>query len=201
MDSEIQVQRAADPRAVYEFQLSEAESIAALEFNQSRLMGKLRRSYLAIALRTLGVGASATLSFLSIFLLLSERSRTLQWLVAAIFASMGLTLASQLLIRRRLFRALAAMDGTLRDRRTITLEKEGLRSSSARGEAWIPWKSIQSIEEYDEQILLYFDDLSFVPVPGSAFADDAERDLFLAELPTSSAPTDPPRPIDPSRSP
>jgi hypothetical protein len=64
------------------------------------------------------------------------------------------------------------MDGSLRDRRTIILEKEGLRSRSAREEGWIPWKSIQSIEGHGGQILLYFDHLSYVPVPGSVFADD-----------------------------
>jgi hypothetical protein len=62
------------------------------------------------------------------------------------------------------------------------LEKEGLRSSSARGEEWIPWSSVQSIEEHGGLILLYFDHLSYVPVPGSSFADDAEHDLFLEEI-------------------
>jgi hypothetical protein len=104
--------------------------------------------------------------------MLSERSKLLHWLAGALFASMAFALASQLLMRHRLFRGLAAMDGSLRDRRTIILEKEGLRSRSAREEGWIPWKSIQSIEGHGGQILLYFDHLSYVPVPGSVFADD-----------------------------
>ena len=195
MDSEKQAQRAESPRAVYEFQLSEAECIAALEFNQSRLMGKLRRSYLAIALRTLGLGASFTLSFLSIWLLLSELRGPALWLAVAVFTSMAFSLSSQLLLRRRLFRGLAAMDGALRDKRIITLEEEGLRSRSDRGEAWIPWNSIQSIEEHGGQILLYFDDVSFVPVPSSAFADDAERDLLLEELRRRVSSADRPIPI------
>jgi hypothetical protein len=94
--------------------------------------------------------------------MLSERSKSLQWLAGALFAS---------------------MDGSLRDRRTIILEKEGLRSSSAREEGWIPWKSIQSIEEHGGQILLYFDHLSYVPVPGSVFADDRKTSPHDSDLP------------------
>lgn len=182
MDSEQQAQRKDSPRAVYEFQLSEAECIAALEFNQSRLIGKLRRSYFAIALRTLTIGAAATLSFLTIGLLLFERSKSLPWFAGALFAWMALTLASQLLMRHRLFRGIASMDSKLGDRRTITLEKDGLRSSSARGESWLGWHSIQSIEEHRGLLLIYFDHISFVAVPCSAFVDGAERDLFLEAL-------------------
>jgi len=104
------------------------------------------------------------------------------WLALSLLAALASLILAQLDLRRRLFRALAAGARTKRDKRIITIEERGFRSCNARGETWVPWNATRSIEECDGQILVYLDDVSFIPIPSSAFADPAERAEFLLDL-------------------
>lgn len=189
MDSTPPIQRASVLRTSYETQLTEAECIAALQFNQARLMRKLPRSYLGSTLRALAVATWSASSALATWLiggwLLAGDpgpSGLPGWLAFSVLAAMTSFTLAQLELRRRAFRGIAAQAVTHRDKRIITIEEGGLRSRSARGESWVPWNGIYSIEECDGQILVYLDGVSFISIPNGAFADPAERAEFLAEL-------------------
>ena len=203
MNPEPSSESTSHSRAVYEVQLTDAECIAALRFNQARLLRRLPRSWLGTVLKIfsvtawagLGIFASSVLSFVG-----DERTPiAMLWRLSVVAAPLALFLM-QYELRGRLFRSIAAGDIALRRRRTISLEEGGLRAASVDGETWLPWSAVKSIEECGEQILVYFDGVSFIPIPGSAFTNPSARAEFLAGIrcrvsaggpPTAMIPTEP----------
>ena len=182
MDPHAPAVQEAQLRAVYEFQCTEAECVAAFKFNQLRLVRRSSRSALAIALRVLTLVAWFGFTLLAVELVVDSHSDLGGWLGFWFAGLVVLTVVSQLLLRRSFFRSIAASDGTLRRRRVLSVDEEGLRFRSPGGEALVAWHGIRSLERLEGQILVYMDDVSFISIPGSAFSDPAEQAAFLADV-------------------
>ncbi|OLD10747.1 MAG: hypothetical protein AUI90_00420 [Deltaproteobacteria bacterium 13_1_40CM_3_69_14] len=179
------------PRTVFQFESTEAEALAALEFNQTRLGRRLRRSAAIHALGIVAGVACLGLIYL-VALLVIERDRSRLWVVAG-FAGLSTLLAlSRVALQRSMFRMIAAGSDSLKGKRTVRIEAEVLRSCGPDGETAVCWSGIRSIEELSRQILIYVDDFSFLLIPSSAFVDAAEQAAVLGELrrrAVASAPT------------
>jgi peptidase C13-like protein/YcxB-like protein len=172
---------AQTPRTVFDFELTDAEGLAALEYNQSRFGRRLRQ---APRIGALTVVASA--AYLGVMVLVArlvaERERSGLWILAA-FASLSVLAAlAQSAIRRTTLRLIAAGSATLRGKRIVRIEEEGLRFCGPSEETSIHWSGIRAIEESERQILIYADDFFFLPIPGRAFVDEQERAAIVVEL-------------------
>src|SRR5258708_20917859 len=130
MDSQAPTAQGAPLRAVYEFRCSEAECIAALTFNQSRLMRRWSHSRTAIALRVLTLAASLSFVSFAVSFVLEIRGGPGTGLGLCFGAVVALTIFSQMRLRRAFFHLVTASDGTLRSRRILTVAAEGLRFRS-----------------------------------------------------------------------
>ena len=73
--------------------------------------------------------------------------------------------------------------------RMLTLEEDGIAISSPNGRAKYFWFGINAVEEHMGSVSLFLDNLSYYPVAASAFADKAERDVFLAYVRGRIAPS------------
>src|SRR2546425_1310287 len=176
------------PRTVFQFESTEAEALAALEFNQTRLGRRLRRSAAIHALGIVAGVACLGLIYL-VALLVIERDRSRLWVVAG-FAGLSTLLAlSRVALQRSMFRMIAAGSDSLKGKRTVRIEAEVLRSCGPDGETAVCWSGIRSIEELSRQILIYVDDFSFLLIPSSAFVDAAEQVFYPMRL----------KPVDPRR--
>jgi Peptidase C13 family/YcxB-like protein len=173
--------RAQPPRTVFEFESTEAEASAALEFNQARSGQQLRRSTATQALGALAGVAWLGLIYL-VALLVIERDRSRLWFVAGLAALSTLLTLSRLGLRRSMLRMIAAGSDSLKGRHTLRIEADGLRFCGPNGETAICWNGIRSIEELSGQFLIYVDEFSFFPIPSSTFVDAAEQAAVLGEL-------------------
>jgi hypothetical protein len=188
MDSQAPTAQGAPLRAVYEFQCSEAECIAALTFNQARLIRRWSHSRTAIVLRVLTLAASLGFVSFAVSFVLDIRGGPGTGLGLCLGAVVALTIFSQMRLRRAFFRVVTAGDGTLRSRRILSVAEEGLRFRShsedrfVHSEWFVAWNGIRSIEQLGRQILVYQDDFSFISIPGSAFTGLAEQAEFIADL-------------------
>ena len=179
MDSDAPDQRTTQLRTEYEFQCTQAECTAALKFNQSRVLRRLQRSPIPAALRVLAFSASFLFVLLTVLLVYSGSRQRLAFFV---FGLLLVSLWSRIAWQHRLFRSIAIADTSLSGSRLMTIEEGGLRSRNSNRESFVGWSGIRSIEEVGGLILLYLDDVSFIPIPASAFPDSTERAEFLAEL-------------------
>jgi len=179
MDSDAPAQRSTQLRTEYEFQCTQAECTAALKFNQSRLLRRLQRTPIAAALRVLAFSASFLFVLLTVLLVYSGSRQRLAFFV---FALLVVSLWSRIAWQHRLFRSIAIADTSLSGSHLMTIEEGGLRARNSNKESFVGWSGIRSIEEVGGLILLYLDDVSFTPIPASAFSDSTERAEFLAEL-------------------
>ena len=66
--------------------------------------------------------------------------------------------------------------------RTVTLEENGLRISSSRGERLVYWTTISEVIETESHLFLPFGMLEVVVVPKHALESDEVRTSFLTEL-------------------
>lgn len=64
--------------------------------------------------------------------------------------------------------------------RTLALEEEGVRITSAHENAFHPWPAFSGVEQRQGIVYLMLDRLSFHPIPFAAFESDAEREEFVA---------------------
>src|SRR5215470_3838033 len=183
MDSDAPAQRTTQLRTEYEFQCTQAECTAALKFNQSRLLRRLQRSPIPAALRVLAFSASflfVLLAVLLVYALVYSGSR--QRLAYFVFGLLLVSIWSRIAWQHRLFRSIAIADTSLSGSHLMTIEEGGLRTRNSNRESFVGWSGVRSIEEDGGLILLYLDDVSFIPIPASAFSDSTERAEFLAEL-------------------
>src|SRR6266404_5892433 len=168
-------------RRAFDYELTEAEALAALEFNQVRLGRRLQRSARISALGVLAGMASLGLLFL-LFLFTIEHERSPLRGLAVVALLFGVGALSRIALQRLTFRSIAAGTGSLHGRRTVSIEDDGLRCRGPSDQTSIGWSGIRSIEEPGGQVLIYFDDFSFIPISASAFVDANERAAIVAEL-------------------
>ena len=64
--------------------------------------------------------------------------------------------------------------------RTLSIEEGGLRATSPHGESFTRWSGIIGVDEVDDVVLLLLDNVSFDPIPASAFVSQQEKDAFIA---------------------
>jgi hypothetical protein len=177
MESGASIPAGAPLRSAYEFRCTPEECAEALRFHNARLMRKARAS---VSMRRWTIAATAAGIGLGAFTATTivpgegEVARVLA-LSLALIVLMGL--ASYVSLQRSLFRLVTT---ELSARRILALADDGLRCGTSSGGVFVAWDSIHAVEEFAGQILVYSDDLSFVQVPPSAFADSAERAAFLA---------------------
>ena len=79
--------------------------------------------------------------------------------------------------------------------RTVTLEENGLRITSSRGERLIYWGTISEVIEADSHLFLPFGLLEVVVIPNRAFESDDVRKGFLAELKAHQAAAQAAKPV------
>jgi len=169
-------------RTVFEYESTEAECVAALEFNQGRLNRRVQRTAVGQALSALFLVVWIGFIFLALYLVIEHQDGSGLWFGGVLGALSVLSLLSQLVLRRSTLRIIAAGSEALRGRRTVILEDGGLRSRGPNGERSVAWNGIRSVEEVGGQILIYLDGFSFIPISASAFVDAAERAAILADL-------------------
>lgn len=158
-----------------QFEISEPETIAALKFNQARLLRKVRSPWLNGVFFSLSLAAWFALGFVGSDALAADRSDAMRTIFGLLALAVAVTSASQLHLRTVLFRYLAAQQGQPRELRTLKLDDAGLRLTCAGGDAFFPWSGRLALEELPGQTLLYVDGVSFIQIPQRAFASDAER--------------------------
>ena len=162
-----------------EFTISEAETIAALKFNQKRIVLKARPPWLGRAFFALSLAAWFVFGLLGTDKLIANDSGFNSQALFLLGAALAITFASQLHLRAALFRYLASQPGAQPESRTVTLNEAGLQAIGTRGEAFIPWPKIHALEGLPGQTLVYVDRASFVQIPHRAFASDSERTACL----------------------
>jgi len=177
-------------RTVFEYDSTEAECVATLEFNQLRLNRRLQRSAVAQALNALNLAVWIGFIFLALYFVIERRESSGLWFGGALGALLFLSVLSQIVLRRSTLRTIAAGSESLRGRRTAIVEEGGLRSRGPDGERSVGWNGIRSIEEVAGQILIYLDGFAFIPISASAFVDAAERAALLADLRRRIVPAD-----------
>lgn len=162
-----------------EFTISEAETIAALKFNQKRILLKARPPWHGRAFSALSLAAWFVFGLLGADKLIANDSGFNSQALFLLGAALAITFASQLHLRAALFRYLASQPGAQPESRTVNLDEAGLQAIGTRGEAFIPWPNIHALEELPGQTLVYVDKASFVQIPHRAFASDIERTTCL----------------------
>ncbi len=166
-------------RIALEFDISEAEAIAALKFNQARLLRKARRVWVSGAFLVLSLAVWGAFGYLAADSLFSVDSSTAQAIVGLFVLAAVLMSASQLQVHAALFAYLAGKDGALRGTRTLSLDDGGVRVVGAHAQSFFPWQGIRSVEGFAGQTVLYVDQASFIQIPHRVFADEAERTFCL----------------------
>jgi hypothetical protein len=80
-----------------------------------------------------------------------------------------------------------ANDGFILGPRTVSITDDGIREKSQKHESLFRWPSVRSAESVGEHVFVMLDRNAGIIVPRRAFASDAERDQFLAEIRKRSA--------------
>jgi YcxB-like protein len=75
-----------------------------------------------------------------------------------------------------------ATDGLFFGPRTVSITDDGLREKAEKYDSLFNWSSVRSAESVGEYIFVLVDRNAGIIVPHRAFASDAERDQFLAEI-------------------
>src|SRR5437868_6439434 len=87
-------------RTVFESDSTEAECVAALEFNQLRLNRRLQRSAVAQALSALILMVWVGFVFLALYLVIEHRDSSGLWFGGVLGALLFLSVLSQIVLRR-----------------------------------------------------------------------------------------------------
>src|SRR6267378_3945142 len=95
-------------RTVFEYDSTEAECVAALEFNQGRLNRRLQRTAVAQACSALILVVWIGFIFLALYLVIERRDGPGLWVGGLLGALLFLSLLSQLVLRRSTLRTIAA---------------------------------------------------------------------------------------------
>lgn len=164
-------------RSTFEYEIDSEQYLAALKFNQRRLMQQPPIRKAVIAFGFLSAPLWGVIGFLAISLV-SE-----SWIcLIALGSGMMLIGLNQLLIQRAIYRYLAGPEGRRPGRCTVRCEDSGLRVATADSESLVSWSGIRGVEEPDMLVLLYYDSVRFFLIPDSAFSGAEERAQFLAEI-------------------
>jgi hypothetical protein len=166
-------------RSAYEFQCTPVECAEALRFHNSRFLRRWRRGTVAIVLGLVNFAAALIFGYFAARLIVRDESGSARGFALSLAVLIAAGIASRLSMQHSLIR-FAATD--LGSRRALVFADDGLRCGTASGGVFIAWNGIRFIEEVGSQILVYQNDLSFVQIPASAFADTVERSAFLALL-------------------
>lgn len=70
----------------------------------------------------------------------------------------------------------------------LTIKEDGISVASPNGNATFFWRGIVSVEEHEGSVSLFLENDLFFPIASMAFADRAERDVFLAYVRERIAP-------------
>jgi peptidase C13-like protein/YcxB-like protein len=166
-------------RSAYEFQCTPDECAEALRFHNARLVRRSRQSRSVILSTIASTATVIALSTFAVTLIVPGQRANTRVFTLSLALMVAVGLASLVSLQRSLIRFAAT---ELSSRRILALADDGLRCGTESGGVLVAWDAIRSVEETGSQILVYYDDLSFVQVPPSAFADGAERAAFLALL-------------------
>lgn len=162
------------------YELDADHYAALLKHNQQRLMRQ--RSSMT---RRVAYQATLILVCVAVGMLVSEAwlgSGEGKWPALALLVGIVLLAVQQALFQNRLLRRIAAGSCLVRGPRVLEVVDDGLRWASDDGTSFVAWPAIRSLETVSEHILIYLDDVSFIPVPASAFASRAEQADFVALL-------------------
>ncbi len=166
-------------RTGYEFQCSPDECAEALRFHNARLVRRARRGGSVVLSTIAGIAAGMAFAGFALSVIAPGRGAGPRVFTLSLAVWGVVAVASLVSLQRSLIRLAATASS---GRRILALGDDGLRCGTASGGVFVAWSSIRSVEELGSQILIYSDDLSFVQVPPSAFADGAERAAFIALL-------------------
>ena len=167
-------------RTAIAYELDADQYAALLKHNQQRLM-RQRSS------RSRRVVYQATLFLvcLAVGLLVGEGwfgSGEGKWPALMLLCGVLLLGVQQALFQNRLLRGIAERSCLVRGRRVLKVDDDGLRWASGDGESFVAWSAIRSLETVNRHLLIYLDDVSFIPVPANAFTSAAEQADLVALL-------------------
>lgn len=144
-------------RSTFEYEIESEQLLAALKFNQRRLMRQppIRKAVMAFGL--LHAGLWAVIGF-AVMSLVREA-----WIwMLALGGGMILIGLQQFLVQRAIYRYLAGSAGRKLGRWTLRCEDSGLHLTTADSESLIAWSGICAVEETGALILLYCDGLRWL---------------------------------------
>ena len=151
-----------------------------LKRNQQRLM-RQRSSWT----RRVVYQATLIMVFVAVGLLVSEAwlgGGEGKWPALALLVGVVVLGVQQALLQESMLRRIAEGSCFVRGRRVLEVKDDGLRWASDDGTSFVAWPAIRSLETANDDLLIYLDDVSFIPVPASAFASHAEQADFVALL-------------------
>lgn len=184
------------------YELGADHYAALLKHNQQRLM-RQRSSWA----RRAAYQATLILVCAAVVLLVSEAwlgNREGKWPALALLVGIVLLGIQQALFQNEILDRIAKGSCLVRRPRILEVGDDGLRWANDDGTTFVAWPAIRSLETACGHVLIYLDDVSFIPVPESAFASPAEQADFVARLrariASAPAPTDRPgnAPRDPT---
>lgn len=73
-------------------------------------------------------------------------------------------------------------DSNLFRTKTLELKPEGVRWADDLQECFYAWEGFSAVEEHQGSVYLFLDKVMALIVPAATFADDAEREEFLAQI-------------------
>ena len=167
-------------RTHFDFVLTPEQFIKAVKRNHQRLMRILPTRWL---IQFSYVALVAALAFMLVY-----TSRLLQGRHAAVinpvWVATLVTVAALMLYiffyYRGLYRVMRGSGYVVDIARTVSIEESGLRATSPHGESFTRWSGIMDVDEVDDVVMLLFDNVSFNPIPASAFVSQQEKDAFIA---------------------
>lgn len=166
-------------RSTYEFTLTPDQYIRSLKHGTQRFVGHMPWGWLV---KALGIATFVIAGFLVAlsFDYLGGRhamiARPMFYASLALFAVILLYPVVYYRGQRRLMSEPNFMVGTPRK---IEIDETGLRSVHDHCDARYDWGGIETIERAGDIVILYLDKVFYVPIPVSAFADDAECQAFI----------------------
>ncbi|MDS4012078.1 MAG: C13 family peptidase [Defluviicoccus sp.] len=162
------------------YELGAEQYAALLTHNQQRLVRQRWQWPRRIAYQATLMLVSAAVALLVGGIWLDSRGGN--WLALALVGGIVLLGIQQAMFQKDLSRRIAEGSCLVRRPRVLEVGDDGLRWANDDGTTFIAWPAIQSLETACGHVLIYVDDVSFIPVPETAFASRAELADFLALL-------------------
>jgi hypothetical protein len=168
-----------------DYELSREEYRAAQHDVTQHLLGSIPSSGIAyvLAAATVLCGIIIGMGYAELVNGYLGRGWRWKWFIALALLGLGLiTIWQQRLRAARIYAAITPDDSISLGPQTLTLTHEGLAFTGRAMATQVAWPALKSIAQENSNLLIILNNYSFFGVPDRAFADAAQRALWLAAL-------------------